>query len=723
MKKCAYCGHENDEALVQCNRCGQELPTEPAASSAKLLKCRGQFRLREPDAKASLGYRDFDTKRLGGTSTITIQGETVLLLQRRIAFKGLLLFLVSFLFLPISLMFIFTSFIFASESTLRLHLIGVVVTAVYFGLVALILKRWRLYRQFPASRIVNVTRNNLPGTAVEFVVLPPEPGELRNEDCSFVTFIPAQSRDIAPLVQLLPQTVVESTSLTRVANPEKKDAADFVQNLKAATPKAWVTPTLIGLNLAVFLVMCFGGADFLSPNGVTLASWGANWGPLTTSGEWWRLLTCCFLHFGVIHLLCNMYALFQAGLLAEKLFGNWFYLAIYLGCGLAGSLTSLCWNPELVSAGASGAVFGVYGAVLGYLLRQRGTVPASIFGSLVQGTGTFIGFNLFYGLTNSKIDQAAHLGGLLSGLLFGLAAARPLEWQRRQEVTGVTQLLLAGCVLMVLVPLFVMAPAFRPKFAQLLNAFGYLCENGANGVAKDVRAAERWYRQAARSGSAEAEFNLGRFYSQGLGGIKNSEEGARWFRQAADHDMQQAEAILGGIYYRGDGVPQDYAEALNWFRKAAEHGVATEQYDLGLMYYKGQGTPPDKAAALEWFRKAADQGVASAEGMLASMYFDGDGTGKNFPEAARWARKAADQGDPAGQYVLGLAYVSGQGVLKDYVEGYAWLSLAASNRAALAPAVDRLQKLMEKEMSAAQLARAKNRLEQLNQTIPKPTHD
>ncbi len=717
MKKCDYCGHENDLDQVCCGRCGQELTTEAAAPRAFLEKFKGQFWLREPDAKAKLGYRIFDTKQLGGTSTIIVQADKVILEQKRTAIKVVLLFLISWLFLPISLIFIFSS-----HFSLSHHLAGLVILAVYVGLAALILKRRTVLRTFPLSNIVNVVQESPPGTAVEFIVLPSGLGEFRAEDCSIVRFVCKQNSDAAAVVHRLPQAVIEVANLGQVASQEKKDAADFAQNLKAATPQAWATPTLIGLNGAVFLVMCLGGADFLSPNGVTLAGWGANWGPLTTSGEWWRLLTCCFLHFGVLHLLCNMYALFQAGLLAEKLFGNGFYLAIYLGCGLAGSLASLCWNPELVSAGASGAVFGVYGAVLGYLLRQRGTVPASVFKSLIMSFVTVIAYNLFYGFTNSKIDQAAHLGGLVSGLLFGLAAARPLEWQRRQEVTGTARLLLAGCVLMVLVPLFVLAPAFRPKFGELLNAFGYFCENGSSGVAKDARAAERWYRKAARSGSAEAEFNLGRFYSQGLGGIKNPEESTRWFRQAADHGMHQAEVILGGIYYRGDGVPQDYTEALNWFRKAAERGVAAEQYDLGLMYFKGEGTAVDKSAAIEWFRKAADQGVASAQGMLASMCFDGVGTGKNFTEANQWARKAADQGDPIGQYVLGLSYVSGQGVAKDDVEGYAWLSLAADNRAELAPTVGKLQKLMEKEMSPAQLTRAKNRLEQLNQTIPKPAH-
>ncbi len=102
-----------------------------------------------------------------------------------------------------------------------------------------------------------------------------------------------------------------------------------------------------------------------------MLNWGANWGPLTTAGEWWRILTACFLHFGIVHLLCNMYALLLAGLLAERLFGNWFYLAIYIGTGLASSLTSLWWHPELICAGASGAIFGVYGALLGYLVNQR----------------------------------------------------------------------------------------------------------------------------------------------------------------------------------------------------------------------------------------------------------------------------------------------------------------------------------------------------------------
>src|SRR4051794_1459451 len=163
--------------------------------------------------------------------------------------------------------------------------------------------------------------------------------------------------------------------------PAFKDAdaetkVDFARHLAAATPKAWVTPAIIGLNIILFLILSADSQSLFSPPITKLVAWGANFGPLTITGhEWWRLITSCFVHIGLLHVLFNMYALFQAGKLTEKLFGNWFFLLIYLASGLAGSLTSVWFNPLFVSAGASGAIFGVYGALLGYMAREGRGLP------------------------------------------------------------------------------------------------------------------------------------------------------------------------------------------------------------------------------------------------------------------------------------------------------------------------------------------------------------
>src|SRR5262249_56894889 len=102
------------------------------------------------------------------------------------------------------------------------------------------------------------------------------------------------------------------------------------------------------------------------------------------------------------------------------------FLALYLLCGIFGSLASTWWNPYVVSAGASGAVFGCYGILIGFLLRSRGTIPQAVLNRLLRGAFVFIGYNVIYGL-QPGIDMAGHFGGLVSGFLFRLRVAGPLH--------------------------------------------------------------------------------------------------------------------------------------------------------------------------------------------------------------------------------------------------------------------------------------------------------
>ena len=113
--------------------------------------------------------------------------------------------------------------------------------------------------------------------------------------------------------------------------------------------------------------MLFAGADLMNPNPAIHIRFGSNFGPLTWTGEEWRLLTSAFLHFGIIHIALNMYALYQGGALVERLFGSTRFALIYLLSALAGSVASGWWDPLRNSAGASGAIFGVYGALLAFL--------------------------------------------------------------------------------------------------------------------------------------------------------------------------------------------------------------------------------------------------------------------------------------------------------------------------------------------------------------------
>ncbi|NJN46821.1 MAG: rhomboid family intramembrane serine protease [Candidatus Competibacteraceae bacterium] len=214
------------------------------------------------------------------------------------------------------------------------------------------------------------------------------------------------------------------------------DNLSFHDKLLRVTPNLYVTPALIGVNLLVFMVMGFVGTGIEASDNRLYLNWGGNFRPLTASGEWWRLLTSAFLHVGIVHLLFNLWVLFEAGRLVERLYGNGYFAFIYAGSALTGSLSSILWYEHRISVGASGAIFGVYGALLAYLLIRRHTLPPFITRYLLVIAALFISVSMSYGLFQPGIDNAAHVGGLLGGFLLGIPLSRLLEPQFRIKRVG-----------------------------------------------------------------------------------------------------------------------------------------------------------------------------------------------------------------------------------------------------------------------------------------------
>lgn len=179
-----------------------------------------------------------------------------------------------------------------------------------------------------------------------------------------------------------------------------------------------VTPVVIDLNILVFIFMLFSGVSIMNPTTLSLLRWGANFRPYTLDGEPWRLFTNVFLHVGILHLLFNMYALLFIGVLLERRLGSWRFGIAYIITGLAASVTSLYWHPMTVSAGASGAIFGMYGVFLAMLTTNL--IEKTQRKPLLTSIALFVGYNLLNGV-NGAIDSAAHIGGLVSGLILGYA--------------------------------------------------------------------------------------------------------------------------------------------------------------------------------------------------------------------------------------------------------------------------------------------------------------
>lgn len=295
---------------------------------------------------------------------------------------------------------------------------------------------------FDPAQIVNVQRE---GRSVRFDVLvgasTAKPGHM--------TILLEDEASAHRLASLLPST--QSSALKQ----DQHDMADFTERLMQTTPHAFVTPTIVAINVIVFAVMVASGADVLQPDGRMLISWGSNFGPYTSDGQWWRLLSAMFLHVGIIHLALNMWVLYYTGKLVERLYGNAHYALLYILAGLAGSITSLLWNPLVNSAGASGAIFGVYGALLAFMLDRRNQVPAAIMKSQSTTVIVFIFYSLIYGMRQEGIDNAAHLGGLAGGFVMGWLLARPLDADLRAQ-TGLRRplfSLLAAALALILLTL------------------------------------------------------------------------------------------------------------------------------------------------------------------------------------------------------------------------------------------------------------------------------
>jgi membrane associated rhomboid family serine protease len=209
-----------------------------------------------------------------------------------------------------------------------------------------------------------------------------------------------------------------------------------------------VTQLIFGINAAVFIGMVLSGASPLGPSSASLLAWGANSATFTLTGQWWRLLSSCFVHVGIIHIALNMWCLWSLGELAEHLYGHFTFLGIYLLCGVSGSLASVFWHSHpTVSAGASGAIFGIAGALIGSIKLGEfnyGSIAHGVMRSLLA----FVGYNVLFGLFTGITDNACHIGGLLAGLLLGALVARlapqPQLFPRLLVLLTVAALLFGG---------------------------------------------------------------------------------------------------------------------------------------------------------------------------------------------------------------------------------------------------------------------------------------
>ena len=236
--------------------------------------------------------------------------------------------------------------------------------------------------------------------------------------------------------------------------PRKQSIASALPRL-AATSITWplATVVLIGISVSVFAAMVKTGVSAIQPTSAELLRWGADYGPYTLASQYFRLVTSAFVHIGFLHLAVNMISLWILGRMVEKLFGAVITFAVYLLTAVGAALLTLSWDPMRVSAGASGAIFGLDGVLIAVLYYGKLELDSGLVRRALGWVVKIALLNLLYGLRGNT-DNMAHLGGLVTGLLAGIFLAHTFvspaqdRFLRQARILATTALAL----LIVLVP-------------------------------------------------------------------------------------------------------------------------------------------------------------------------------------------------------------------------------------------------------------------------------
>lgn len=205
-----------------------------------------------------------------------------------------------------------------------------------------------------------------------------------------------------------------------------------------------VTPLLMYINTAVLLLMVLAGISFLHPTAQEFYQWGGNLRAATVHGQWWRLITYMFLHAGILHLATNSFGLLYIGMFLEPMMGKLRFAASYLLTGIGAGLLSLIMHGNSVGVGASGAIFGMYGVFLALL--TTGYLKKTYRKTMLRSILFFVVLNLMYGL-QGNIDNAAHIGGLISGFIIGRVWYPGLsKYEGNKKQLRTTAMLIAGTI-------------------------------------------------------------------------------------------------------------------------------------------------------------------------------------------------------------------------------------------------------------------------------------
>ncbi len=508
-------------------------------------------------------------------------------------------------------------------------------------------------------------------------------------------------------------------------NQQEIAQSEFFIKLSESTRHTFITPTLLAVNVVVFVLMAVSGVGVFEPTYAGLIGWGADYGPYTSNGEWWRIITNTYIHIGIIHLALNMWCLLSIGFLVERLFGNLIYLLIYTTAGIVGSIVSLSVHPVIISAGASGAIFGLYGALLGYCLRQKHQVPKTVLKELRNSTLGFIAYNLFNGFIHSGIDNSAHIGGLLCGTVLGFSAAMPINPIIRNTINKkciFVTLVVIATTLFVSASFLMSMPWYKvldiqaeivaadQKIAEITQQIAKVEES--KNTAKDAvntilhNTQIDWPSSIFdrnddlvfynKTGYDLHDLKIKMSFHTDLRSETTLEFVADCVRANDNHKWADFIKMTSSEHntLHIDSWTEDSQEFLlparlqteennlvtdskKWNKylesKISELRRFTWSGDKQLKLFAEYAFNADRGMSL----KPADQENAQAQRNIGNAYYFGNGVAEDKAEAVKWWHKAADQGDDQAQCWLGYCYQNGEGVSIDTNEAVKWYRKAA----------------------------------------------
>ena len=483
------------------------------------------------------------------------------------------------------------------------------------------------------------------------------------------------------------------------------------------------------------------GYGIFSPEIQMASDWGANAGLLTLKGEWWRIISSIFLHYGVLHLVLNMNALFVIGPLVERFFGSTRFFFLYFYSGIMGGIVSLWHSPLIVRAGASGAIFGLIGGMTAIAFIPKLRPPAFIAKMLISSGVFFVVVNSAIGLSVPFIDNAGHFGGLIGGAITGMILASSPGSRTKNEFNCEFFIRLLIATLVVFITCyFLLLDNTKIENALQVQQSATLYEKARTLVIEESYIESmNLARRASDLGDIHSPNLVGYLFARGLGIEADPIEAAVWFKLGADRGDPFAMMNLYHYYNSAKPVGVDLSEINNLLLAAAkkEHFPAHSQLEMifsafkyvdgeyyaqqitqikkaiyndadanipgmialkGWILYYGYFVPKDRALGLKLLHNAYDIGAGRAGEMLGRIYrTESEDQPADLPLAQKFFETGAQKGDPRAQYQLAIGYRDGLGTSIDIVKASNWFKRAAEQ--AYSPAKDALKKLEDEARS------------------------